>query len=104
VLNESINAHLGMPQTTVYGATKADVINMAKTLSAELLERGIRVNAVSPGWIGLSYPAPPKSQIRQGTPFNRKTVPPGEPFATAASLITAATPERIRARSHASRG
>src|SRR5262245_26399963 len=49
VLNASINAHLGMPGTTVYGATKAAVINMSKTLSAELLERGIRVNAVSPG-------------------------------------------------------
>jgi NAD(P)-dependent dehydrogenase (short-subunit alcohol dehydrogenase family) len=49
VLNASINAHLGMPGTTVYGATKAAVINMAKTLSADLLERGIRVNAVSPG-------------------------------------------------------
>ena len=32
VLNASINAHLGMPGTTVYGATRA-VINMAKTLS-----------------------------------------------------------------------
>jgi len=49
VLNASINAHLGMPGTTVYGATKAGVVNLAKTLSAELLERGIRVNAVSPG-------------------------------------------------------
>src|SRR5262245_32935941 len=49
VLNASINAYLGMPGTTVYGATKAAVINMSKTLSAELLERGIRVNAVSPG-------------------------------------------------------
>jgi NAD(P)-dependent dehydrogenase (short-subunit alcohol dehydrogenase family) len=43
VLNASINAHLGMPGTTVYGATKAAVINMAKTLSADLLEKGIRV-------------------------------------------------------------
>jgi len=49
VLNASINAHLGMPGTTVYGATKAGVVNMAKTLSAELLGKGIRVNAVSPG-------------------------------------------------------
>jgi NAD(P)-dependent dehydrogenase (short-subunit alcohol dehydrogenase family) len=49
VLNASINAHLGMPGTTVYGATKAAVINMAKTLSRDLLERGIRVNAISPG-------------------------------------------------------
>ena len=49
VLNASINAHLGMPGTTVYGATKAAVVNMTKTLSADLLERGIRVNAISPG-------------------------------------------------------
>jgi NAD(P)-dependent dehydrogenase (short-subunit alcohol dehydrogenase family) len=49
VLNASINAHLGMPGTTVYGATKAAVVNMAKTLSADLLEKGIRVNAISPG-------------------------------------------------------
>jgi NAD(P)-dependent dehydrogenase (short-subunit alcohol dehydrogenase family) len=49
VLNASINAHLGMPGTTVYGATKAAVINMAKTFSRDLLETGIRVNAISPG-------------------------------------------------------
>src|ERR1043165_2456563 len=49
VLNASINAHLGMPGTTVYGATKAAVVNMAKTLSADLLDRSIRVNAISPG-------------------------------------------------------
>jgi NAD(P)-dependent dehydrogenase (short-subunit alcohol dehydrogenase family) len=49
VLNASINAHLGMPGTTVYGATKAAVVNMAKTLSADLLEKGIRVNVISPG-------------------------------------------------------
>jgi NAD(P)-dependent dehydrogenase (short-subunit alcohol dehydrogenase family) len=49
VLNASINAHLGMPGSTVYGATKAAVVNMAKTLSADLLQKGIRVNAISPG-------------------------------------------------------
>src|ERR1041384_4934303 len=49
VLNASINAHLGMPGTTVYGASKAGVVNLAKTLSAELLEKGIRVNVVAPG-------------------------------------------------------
>lgn len=49
LLNASINAHLGMPGSTVYGATKAAVLNMAKTLSADLLQKGIRVNAISPG-------------------------------------------------------
>lgn len=49
VLNTSINAHVGAARSSVYAATKAAFLNMAKTLSGELLERGIRVNAVSPG-------------------------------------------------------
>ena len=48
-MNASINAHKGMPGTTVYRATKAAVVNLVKTLSADLIERGIRVNAISPG-------------------------------------------------------
>jgi len=49
VLNASINAHVGMPNTSVYGATKAAVLSLARTLAGELISRGIRVNAVSPG-------------------------------------------------------
>jgi NAD(P)-dependent dehydrogenase (short-subunit alcohol dehydrogenase family) len=49
VLNASINAHMGMPNSSVYGASKAGVVNLAKTLSADLLPRGVRVNVVSPG-------------------------------------------------------
>jgi NAD(P)-dependent dehydrogenase (short-subunit alcohol dehydrogenase family) len=49
VINGSINAHIGMPASSVYAASKAAVISLAKTLSAELLPRGIRVNVVSPG-------------------------------------------------------
>jgi NAD(P)-dependent dehydrogenase (short-subunit alcohol dehydrogenase family) len=49
VLNGSINAHLGMPSTSIYAASKAALISFAKTLSAELLPQGVRVNVVSPG-------------------------------------------------------
>jgi NAD(P)-dependent dehydrogenase (short-subunit alcohol dehydrogenase family) len=49
VLNGSINAHIGMPASSVYAASKAALISLAKTLSAELLPRGVRVNVVSPG-------------------------------------------------------
>ena len=49
VLNTSINAHIGMPNTSVYAATKAGLLSLARTLSGELIGRGIRVNAVSPG-------------------------------------------------------
>lgn len=49
VLNTSINAHMGMPNSSVYAASKAGLISLARTLSGELVSRGIRVNAVSPG-------------------------------------------------------
>jgi NAD(P)-dependent dehydrogenase (short-subunit alcohol dehydrogenase family) len=49
VLNTSINAHIGMPNSSVYAASKAALISMARTLSGELIGRGIRVNAISPG-------------------------------------------------------
>ena len=49
VLNASINAYIGMPNSSVYAASKAALITLARTLSAELVDRGIRVNVVSPG-------------------------------------------------------
>ncbi|KWR75078.1 SDR family oxidoreductase [Cupriavidus sp. IDO] len=49
VLNGSINAHIGMPSSSVYAASKAALISLAKTLSAELLPHGVRVNVLSPG-------------------------------------------------------
>ena len=49
VLNASINARIGMLHSSVYSATKAGLVSYAKTLSAELIGRGIRVNVVSPG-------------------------------------------------------
>lgn len=49
VLNTSVNAHIGMPTSSVYGASKAALLSMTRTLSGELIGRGIRVNAISPG-------------------------------------------------------
>jgi NAD(P)-dependent dehydrogenase (short-subunit alcohol dehydrogenase family) len=49
VLNTSINAHVGAARSTVYAATKAAFLSFARTFSGELLSRGIRVNAISPG-------------------------------------------------------
>jgi len=49
VINGSVNAHIGMPGTTIYAATNAALISLARTLSGELISRGIRVNVISPG-------------------------------------------------------
>jgi NAD(P)-dependent dehydrogenase (short-subunit alcohol dehydrogenase family) len=49
VVNGSINAHLGMPNSSVYSASKAALLSLVKTLSGELISRGVRLNAVSAG-------------------------------------------------------
>lgn len=49
VFNTSVNAHIGMPNSSIYAATKAGLLSLARTLSGELIGRGVRVNAVSPG-------------------------------------------------------
>jgi NAD(P)-dependent dehydrogenase (short-subunit alcohol dehydrogenase family) len=49
LLNTSINIHIGMPNSSVYAASKAGLLSLARTLSGELIGRGIRVNAISPG-------------------------------------------------------
>ncbi len=49
VFNTSINARIGMPNSSVYAASKAALISMVRTLSGELIGRGIRFNAISPG-------------------------------------------------------
>jgi NAD(P)-dependent dehydrogenase (short-subunit alcohol dehydrogenase family) len=49
VLNASVNAHIGMPNTSIYAASKAALASLVRTLSGELIGRGIRVNAISPG-------------------------------------------------------
>jgi len=51
ILIASIAVHKGFPGMSVYAACKAGVRSLARTLSAELMPRGIRVNVVSPGTI-----------------------------------------------------
>jgi NAD(P)-dependent dehydrogenase (short-subunit alcohol dehydrogenase family) len=50
ILNASIVASKGLPEWSVYSATKAAVRSFARTWTTDLKDRGIRVNAVSPGF------------------------------------------------------
>ncbi|SDP42609.1 SDR family NAD(P)-dependent oxidoreductase [Lentzea jiangxiensis] len=54
VLMSSIGATAGLPGLGVYSAAKAGARALARTLAVELGERGVRVNAVSPGYIETS--------------------------------------------------
>lgn len=49
IITTSINNERGMPGSLVYSATKAAARALARSLSAELAPKGVRVNAISPG-------------------------------------------------------
>lgn len=51
ILVSSIAAHKAFPGMSVYSASKAGVRTLARTLSAELMQRRIRVNVLSPGTV-----------------------------------------------------
>ncbi|WP_210419279.1 SDR family oxidoreductase [Acetobacter vaccinii] len=51
ILNTSTLNTKGMPYVSVYSAGKAAIRSLARSLTAELVDRDIRVNAMAPGYI-----------------------------------------------------
>ena len=47
----SSHAYTAMVEHSVYAATKAAIVGLTRTLSIELIQKGIRVNAIASGWV-----------------------------------------------------
>lgn len=52
---DSLSSFQPVPYINVYGATKAFVLSFTRALNVELVERGIRAMAVSPGWVKTDF-------------------------------------------------
>jgi len=89
VLLSSAACHAGFRNDSVYSATKAAVSMLARSFSADFIGRGIRVNAISPGYTDTAIFDQMKTFLPQRFKALGKNVPVGR-FAAASEIAEAA--------------
>lgn len=69
----SMAAFMGVPGVVAYAAAKSACFGMVGTLSAEFSPRGVRVNAIAPGWIfsAMTHKALDNDPARKAKVFSR---------------------------------
>ena len=83
VMNSSNGSFIGFPGLTAYGASKGGVDQLVRQLAVEWGERGIRVNAINPGWTEnlmahrnrQAVDEEKEAEIRRMTPLRRRGRP-----------------------------
>lgn len=99
VFNTSINNQIGMPYSGIYAASKAALGSLVRVFAAELLERKIRVNAVSLGPVKtsiISKTGISQAQLEQVTTKLQQSVPLkrfGQPEEIAKAVLFLASDE-----------
>jgi 3-oxoacyl-[acyl-carrier protein] reductase len=71
----SVAAFMGNPGQANYGASKAGIVGLTKTLAKEYASRGITANAVAPGFIQTAMtdvlPEKVKEEVKKQVPLGR---------------------------------
>jgi len=99
VITSTVMIEKGIAGMSIYSATKAAIRSLARTLSVEFVEKGVRVNTISPGLIetpiygklGLSEEAVSEwaGQLLQDVPVSRL----GQPDEIAKAMLFLASDE-----------
>jgi len=73
----SIHGLQGAPEHSAYAATKGAIVAYTRALAVELGHRGVRVNAIAPGWISVEghTTAIPDFNLEQAAKDAREKVP-----------------------------
>lgn len=84
----SVTAYQGRKQLIDYSSTKGAIVSFTRSLSENLAEKGIRVNAVAPGpiWTPLipsTFPPEKVARFGSDTPLGRA----GQPYEVAACFV-----------------
>ena len=84
----SVTAYKGSPALVDYSSTKGAIVAFTRSLSGQLVERNIRVNAVAPGpiWTPLipaSFPPEQVKEFGKDVPMKR----PGQPVEVAPAYV-----------------
>lgn len=71
----SLDGLVGSFHSMAYSASKAALINLTMSLGNNFGKRGIRVNALAPGWINTGMATPESQQAVEITPLGRNGKP-----------------------------
>lgn len=89
ILISSIAGHFTWPEHSIYSAAKAGVCSLARGFASDLISRGIRVNAISPGFTDTPIFDKVKKERENFMEERAKTIP-NKRFASSEEIANAA--------------